>query len=173
MEEILENDNYELHTIEIDDDDLNVDDLEDEEIEIANSDESSDDECADMLQPVAAYELLEESARENPLPSIDTPPNLELKPLPAHLKYVFLGEENNLRVIISATLEPKQEEQLVKVLEDHTKAIGWTISDLKGISTSICQHKIILEDKDFRSVEPQRRLNPVMKEVVKRRYLSG
>ncbi|KAJ9541005.1 hypothetical protein OSB04_027511 [Centaurea solstitialis] len=169
LEEILETDD--LDDIEFDEDDLNVDDLEDEEIENDNSDESSD-EFADMLQLVAAYEMLEASTRENPLPSIEAPPELELKQLPAHLKYVFLGKENKLPVIISATLEPKQEEDLVKVLQNHTKAIGWTISDLKGISPSICQHKIILEDKDFRSIEPQRRLNPVMKEVVKKDILK-
>ena len=31
-----------------------------------------------------------------PVPSIEKPPNLELKPLPAHLKYAFLGEESTL-----------------------------------------------------------------------------
>ncbi|KAJ9561910.1 hypothetical protein OSB04_007070 [Centaurea solstitialis] len=170
LEEIIKTDD--LDDIEFDEDDLNVDDLEDEEIENENSEDSGDESLADMLQPVAAYEMLEESTKENPLPFINAPPVLELKQLPAHLKYVFLKDENKLPVIISATLEPEQEEQLVKVLKDHKKAIGWTISDLKGISPSICQHKIILEDKDFRSVEPQRRLNPLMKEVVKKEILK-
>ncbi|KAJ9546995.1 hypothetical protein OSB04_019538 [Centaurea solstitialis] len=119
-----------------------------------------------------SYEMLEESTKENPLPSIESPPDLELKQLPAHFKYVFLKAKNKLPVIISTTLEPKQEEKLVKVLKDHKKAIGWTISDVKDISPSICQHKIILEDKDFRSIEPQSRLNLVMKEVVKKEILK-
>lgn len=31
------------------------------------------------------------------LSSIEQAPNLELKPLPDHLKYVYLGEEDNFR----------------------------------------------------------------------------
>ncbi|XP_075492505.1 uncharacterized protein LOC142530560 [Primulina tabacum] len=39
-----------------------------------------------------------------PKSSIEEPPTLELKPLPPHLKYVFLGKNNTLPVIISAAL---------------------------------------------------------------------
>ncbi|XP_015170838.1 uncharacterized protein [Solanum tuberosum] len=44
--------------------------------------------------------------RESPLakPSTEEPPNLELKALPSHLRYVFLGENNTLPVIIAADL---------------------------------------------------------------------
>ncbi|KAM1687054.1 hypothetical protein FF1_034826 [Malus domestica] len=38
------------------------------------------------------------------LPSVVQPPTLELKPLPSHLKYVFLGDDETLPVIISSTL---------------------------------------------------------------------
>ncbi|KAM1832529.1 hypothetical protein ACFX13_022454 [Malus domestica] len=38
------------------------------------------------------------------LPSVIQPPSLELKPLPSHLKYVFLGERETLTVIISSSL---------------------------------------------------------------------
>ncbi|XP_073139087.1 uncharacterized protein [Henckelia pumila] len=37
-------------------------------------------------------------------PSIEEPPTVELKPLHTHLKYVFLGENGNLPVIISSSL---------------------------------------------------------------------
>ncbi|XP_040944238.1 uncharacterized protein [Gossypium hirsutum] len=46
-------------------------------------------------------------------------PILELKPLPHHLKYVFLGEHNTLPVIIPATLDVPQEEKLVHILKQH------------------------------------------------------
>ncbi|XP_017625126.1 uncharacterized protein LOC108468780 [Gossypium arboreum] len=46
-------------------------------------------------------------------PSIEEAPTLELKPLPHHLKYVFLGDHNTLPVIVSATLDVTQEEKLV------------------------------------------------------------
>ncbi|KAJ9556763.1 hypothetical protein OSB04_011377 [Centaurea solstitialis] len=121
---------------------------------------------------VAAFELLENADKKPFIPSVISPPDLELKQLPSHLKYAFLGEENKLPVIISSSLEEEQEKKLVDMLKLHTKAIGWTIADLRGISPAICQHKIILEDKNFTSREPQRRLNPVMKEVVKKEILK-
>ena len=37
-------------------------------------------------------------------PSIEDPPNLELKLLPSHLKYAFLGESEKLPVLISTFL---------------------------------------------------------------------
>ncbi|KAI3719843.1 hypothetical protein L6452_20748 [Arctium lappa] len=121
---------------------------------------------------VAKFELLENNELKTFTPSVITPPVLELKQLPSHLKYAFLRDDDKLPVIISATLELHQEKKLVDMLKLHTKALGWTIADLKGISPSICQHKIILEDKNFTSIEPQRRLNPVMKEVVKKEILK-
>ena len=60
----------------------------------------------------------------------------------------------------------------MKVLKEHKKAIGWTIADIKGISPSTCMHKILLEDNHKSSIEHQRRLNPIMKEVVKKEILK-
>ncbi|CAN6544145.1 unnamed protein product [Malus baccata var. baccata] len=47
------------------------------------------------------------------LPSVVQPPTLELKPLPSHLKYVFLGDDETLPVIISSTLTAQEEKKLV------------------------------------------------------------
>ena len=46
------------------------------------------------------------------------------------------------------------------------------MEDLKGISPSICMHKILLEENGKTSIEHQRRLNPVIKEVVKKEVLK-
>ncbi|XP_071924706.1 uncharacterized protein [Coffea arabica] len=62
------------------------------------------------------------------LPSVVQAPVLELKPLPKHLKYVYLGEGETLPVIISAGLSKVQEEKLLRVLREHKQAIGWTIA---------------------------------------------
>ena len=43
---------------------------------------------------------------------------------------------------------------------------------LKGISPSICMHKILLNDDSKTSVEHQRRLNPMMKDVVRKEVLK-
>jgi len=95
-----------------------------------------------------------------------------LKPLPENLKYAYLGGNETLRVIISSALTLDQEGKLVKVLREHSKAIGWTLVDLKGLSTTLCSHKITLEKDAKPKRDPQRRLNPPMMEVVQKEILK-
>ncbi|XP_052490796.1 uncharacterized protein LOC128043039 [Gossypium raimondii] len=90
------------------------------------------------------FELLPSQTRM--LPSILQPPTLELKALPDHLKYVFLGEKDTLPVIVSNKLTKDEEESLVRVLIDYKEAIGWIIADIKGLSPSTCMHRISIED---------------------------
>ena len=106
------------------------------------------------------------------LPLEEKSPKLELKPLPSHLKYAFLGVEETFPVIISSSLESDQENKLLEILRTHKIAIGWTIADIKGISPLICTHRIHLEEDVKPSRQPQRRLNPIMKEVVKKEVLK-
>jgi hypothetical protein len=101
-----------------------------------------------------------------PVPSLESPPKLELKPLPDKLKYAFLGANDTLPVIIASDLQKDQEDNMLEVLKEHKEAIGWTVADLKGIDPSICMHRIHLEEGARPSREAQRRLNPNMKEVV-------
>ena len=56
---------------------------------------------------------------------------------------------------------------LQDVLEKHKEVIGWTIADIKRISPSMIMHQIHLEENGKTSREPQRRLNLVLKEVVR------
>ena len=97
---------------------------------------------------------------------------LELKKLPEHLRYAFLGDSYTFPVIVAASLTPEEEEKLLCVLREHRTALGWTISDIKGIGSSICMHKILMEELYKPSIEPQRRLNPAMKEVVRAEILK-
>ena len=46
------------------------------------------------------------------------------------------------------------------------QALGWKISDLKGISPTICTHHIYLEEKSKAVRQPHMRLNPHMQKVV-------
>ena len=97
---------------------------------------------------------------------------LTLKELPSHLKYEFLEPEKRKPVIISAALTEVEEQKLLEILRRYKEAIAWSIEDLKGISPSICMHKILLNDNAKTSIEHQRRLNPVMKEVVRKEVLK-
>ena len=71
---------------------------------------------------------------------------LILKELPSHLKYTFLELEKGKQVIISAALTEIEEQKLLKIMSKYKEAIAWSIEDLKGISPSICTHKILLND---------------------------
>lgn len=93
---------------------------------------------------------------------VEESPKIELKTLPSHLKYVFLEGNSSLPVIISSSLTGEIEAQLLEVLWKHKRALGRTIADIKGISPSICMHKILMEENFKLTVQPQRRLNPVM-----------
>lgn len=58
-------------------------------------------------------------------------PNVELKPLSEHLKYIFLAEWKTLPVITSNKLNQSDEEKLVRVLHEYNEAIVWMIADIK------------------------------------------
>ena len=68
------------------------------------------------------------------MPPILQAHELELKPMRDNLKYVFIGNNNSLPIIIAKGLTNAQEEKLVKLLRNHKTAIGWTLADIKGIS---------------------------------------
>ncbi|GJR10560.1 reverse transcriptase domain-containing protein [Tanacetum coccineum] len=69
--------------------------------------------------------------------SIEEPPDLELKDLPAHLEYAFLEKDNKLPVIISKDLKDDEKVKLIEVLKAHKSALAWKISDIKGLCTGL------------------------------------
>nr|CAN79401.1 hypothetical protein VITISV_002479 [Vitis vinifera] len=99
-------------------------------------------------------------------------PKLNLKPLPMELKYTYLEENNQCPVVISSSLTGHQEISLLEVLKRCKKAIGWQISDLKGISSLVCTHHIYMEEEAKPIRQPQRRLNPHLQEVVRTEVLK-
>ena len=122
---------------------------------------------------------LNENSKENSCSkekkAIEQETNIEgliLKELPNHLKYAFLEPEKAKPVIISTALTENEEYKLLKILRKYKEAIAWSIEDLKGISPFICMYKILLEDNAKTSIEHQRRLNLVMKDVVRKEVLK-
>jgi len=89
-----------------------------------------------------------------------------LKALPAHLKYVSLGEQETFPVIIASHLNDGQEENLKAILRKHRKVIGWTMTNIKGLSLTIVQHRIHLNKEAIPKRDPRHMLNPIMQEVV-------
>ena len=94
------------------------------------------------------------------------PQQLDLRPLPIELKYAFLGGKMHCPVVISSLLSNPQEVSLLQILHRNKIAIGWKISNLKGISPTVCTHHIYLEEQLKAVRQPQRRLNPHMQAVV-------
>ncbi|GJY35230.1 reverse transcriptase domain-containing protein [Tanacetum coccineum] len=105
--------------------------------------------------------------------SLEEPPtDLELKPLPDNLEYVFLEEPSFLPVIISSQLTIEKKNKLISVLKKHKQDFTWKTTDIHGICPSFCKHKIQLLDDKKPVVQKQRRLNPNMQEVVKKEIVK-
>ncbi|GJY28520.1 DNA-directed DNA polymerase [Tanacetum coccineum] len=141
--------------------------------------EAEEGRYPDEVRAVSFYprakpvERLEWKAPENQLkPSSVEPPKLELKELPEHLEYAFLQEYNQLPVVISSTLFATVKASLLEVLMNHKGAIAWSIADIKRIVSSFYTHKILMEDEFKPSVRPQRRVNPNIKEVIKKKVIK-
>ena len=120
-----------------------------------------DDDQSNLEDTVQPEEANEEEALE-----------LELKPLPEKLKYAYLGEQQTYPMVISSQLTYDQEGKLLSVLKRHKTTFGWTLKDIKDINPLICTHRIHLEENAKTTRQPQRRLNPHMKEVVKNEVLK-
>ena len=121
-------------------------------------------------QPILKHNLPTETLGGPPPPKGN--PVFELKQLPSTLKYAYLHEKNIYLVIISANLIEHEERRLLKTLGKHWASIGYTLDDLKGISPTLCQHKIKLEEDAKPVRDHQQRLNPKMKEVVTKKILK-
>ncbi|GJY33620.1 reverse transcriptase domain-containing protein [Tanacetum coccineum] len=105
-------------------------------------------------------------------PSIEEPPELELKDLPSNLKYAFLEGTDKLPVIIAKDLKDEEKAALLKVLKSYKWAITWKISDIKGIDPKFCTHKLLMEDDFKLAVQHQRRVNLKIHKVIKKEVIK-
>ncbi|KAK1697109.1 hypothetical protein QYE76_013806 [Lolium multiflorum] len=142
--------------------------LENSESEVFREERDELDEIF-LRQPILKHDLPVEDLGTTPPPKED--PVFDLKPLPDNLKYAHIDDKKIYPVIISSKLSEFEEERLLEILKKHRGAIGYTLDDLKGISPSICQHAINMEDDAKPVVEPQCRLIPKMKDVVRNEVL--
>nr|GFA87801.1 reverse transcriptase domain-containing protein [Tanacetum cinerariifolium] len=98
----------------------------------------------------------------------DEPPKVELKELPPHLEYAFLGNNEEWPVIIAKDLSSKEKTDLINVLKTQKKAIAWKLTDIKGIDPEFCSHKILLKEEHASKVQSQRRVNPKIHDIIKK-----
>jgi hypothetical protein len=128
------------------------------------------------LEDDAQFFVEEEAgfSKPEPLDEFANPPKppIELKPLPTGLRYAFLDNDPDFPMIISDKLTQEQTLRLLAVLERHHSTFDYSLQDLKGISPALCTHRIPTNPNIPPSREPQRRLNNVMREVVKKEVLK-
>jgi hypothetical protein len=62
--------------------------------------------------------------------------------------------------------------KLTAVLEKHRSVFGYSLQDLKGVSPTLCTHRILIDPTSTPSQEPQRKLNNAMQEVMKKEVLK-
>ena len=101
-----------------------------------------------------------------------TPPPVELKTQPKGLRYAFLHGDKNTPVIISDKLSDDETSRLIAVLGKHRSVFRYSLHDLKGVSPTLCTHHIPIDPASMPTREPQRRLNNVMREVMKKEVLK-
>jgi len=64
-------------------------------------------------------------------------------------------------------LEKSQQEELTKILQKHSTAFAWEYTDIKGIDPKTYIHHIYIEENNRPIKQPQRRMNPNLREIVK------
>jgi hypothetical protein len=143
-----------------------------EEVKVASLDDSIEPNIEDDAQPFI------DEKEDDPIPDplddlLESPkPSIELKPLPSGLRYVFLNNDQDSPLIISNRVSQEESLRLITILEKHRSTFGYSLRDLKGISPVLCTYRIPTDLDCTPSREPQRRLNNVMREVVKKEVLK-
>ncbi|XP_038894603.1 uncharacterized protein LOC120083118 [Benincasa hispida] len=107
----------------------------DDELSLYEEEKSEDeDEGEDVTASIVTYNAITETStkeenltineeRKTPKPFLEQPSTVELKRLPNHLKYAFLGQNETLPVVISFALQEDQENVLLSILRKYIKAI--------------------------------------------------
>ena len=109
---------------------------------------------------------------ELPIDEKPTRPPIELKVLPDGLRYAFLNGDTQTPVIISSHLSDEETAKLLAVLEKHRSVFGYSLEDLKGISPTLCIHRIPINSTCTPSRKPQCRLNNMMRDAVRKEVLK-
>ena len=75
-------------------------------------------------------------------------------------------------MIVSEKLTEEELAKLIAILEKHCSVPRYSTQDLREISPTLCHYRIPRAPTSSPSREPQRRLNNVMREVIKKEVLK-
>nr|GEZ34667.1 DNA-directed DNA polymerase [Tanacetum cinerariifolium] len=99
--------------------------------------------------------------------------DLELKPFPDNLEYVFMEEPFFLPMVISSKLSTQNKSKLVSVLKKHKETFAWKMTYIPSICPSFCKHKIQLLDDKKPVFQKQRRLIQTCKKFLRKKSLNS
>jgi hypothetical protein len=68
---------------------------------------------------------------------------------------------------INANLDEQQQQNLIQVLSKYKQDFASEYSDMKGIDPQLCTHHIYVEKDAWPIRQPQRRLNPHLRDIIK------
>jgi len=68
---------------------------------------------------------------------------------------------------INYGLSPNQQKQITKVLKEQSGAFAWEYNNMRGVHPDTCIHHIYIQSEIRPVRQPQRRMNPILKDFVK------
>lgn len=77
--------------------------------------------------------------------------------------YIFSGKTSN----INNNLEEFLKKEFINMLQKHSSTYAWEYTDMKGINPKTCMHHIYIHENVKRVRQPQRRMNPNLREIIK------
>ena len=68
---------------------------------------------------------------------------------------------------INPSLSLEEQKRLVSLLKEHKGAFAWEYTDMRGIPSNLCTHHIYIKSDSWPLCQPQRRMNPNLRDIVK------
>jgi hypothetical protein len=84
-----------------------------------------------------------------------------------NFKSITIEIELGKTLNISPDLSNAETRRLMNLLTEHKEAFEWDYMDMKGIPFELCTHHIYIKEECQPIFQPQRRINPNLKEIVK------
>jgi hypothetical protein len=82
-------------------------------------------------------------------------------------KSVSMEIEPGKTLNINPDLSNAETRRLMNLLTEHKEAFSWDYMDMKGVPSELCTHHIYIKEECRPICQPQRRMNPNLKEIVK------
>lgn len=76
---------------------------------------------------------------------------------------IGLGKELN----VNNALSPSQQKVILQLLQENQSTFAWDYMDMKGLDPMLCTHKIYISTNLKHVRQPQRRVNLILKDIVK------